>query len=143
MAVIHRSAVVPQTPQQMYDLVYDVAAYPEFLHWCRNAQVVAEDDDSITGKLDIEFGPIKKSFTTRNRVKPGEAMTIELVDGPFSHMQGEWRFKPLPNGRTRISLDLDFAFRNRLFAAVAEPAFIMMGDNMVDSFKKRAEQVYG
>jgi len=127
----------------MYDLVYDVEAYPEFLAWCKNSKVVAEDEHSITGRLDIEFGPINKSFTTRNRVRPGESMSIELVDGPFSHMQGEWRFKSLPNGKTRISLDLDFAFRNRLFAAVAEPAFVMMGDSMVEAFKQRAEQVYG
>lgn len=143
MAHVYHSALVPYSPRQMYDLICDVESYPEFLPWCEGSELLSREGDELTGRLDVNFGPIKKSFTTRNRLKPDEGMTLEMVNGPFSHLNGTWTLKSLPNGKTRIALELDFAFTNRVFALVAEPAFMKMGDSMVESFKNRARQVYG
>ena len=99
MRELHRTVIVPYTPAQMFDLVADVERYPEFVPWCADAQLLARDDDELTGRLEMAMGPLTGGLTTRNRLDPPEAMTLELVEGPFSELHGDWRFKPLGDCR--------------------------------------------
>lgn len=143
MARIQRSAVVPYTPEQMFDLVNDIEAYPEFLPWCRSARVLGSGDDWIRARLEMAKGALHRSFTTCNTLEPHSRIRIELEDGPFRKLEGDWHFDPAGDGGCRVSLDLEFEFAGRMFSAFAGPIFSQIASTLVDCFRKRAEQLYG
>ena len=110
MDVVDRSALVPYTPHEMFVLVTDAGAYPQFLPWCCGAEVLSYENDEMVARLDFSLGGISKSFTTRNRHRPDAEVAIELVDGQFSHLQGRWQFQPLGDHGFKISLFLEYGF---------------------------------
>ena len=143
MYKINRSALVPYSAQQMYELVNDVDNYKNFLPWCGGSRTIEKNDDSSVASVDIAFKGVHKSFTTSNRLVPGESIQMAMVDGPFNTLEGHWSFKELDENACKISLDLDFDFSNRIVGAVIGPVFKLIADSMLDSFIKRAEELYG
>lgn len=143
MNSIRRSALVPYSAQEMYDLVADIESYPKFLPWCNEARILSQDIDETIASIDIAYHKIHKTFTTRNRLQRGKAMEVRLVEGPFGHLHGFWQFHALAARSSRISLDLDFDFSNRVFGLALGPAFTHIANSLVDSFKRRAVEIYG
>jgi ribosome-associated toxin RatA of RatAB toxin-antitoxin module len=127
----------------MYDLVADIDAYQEFLPWCDGSEVLSRDAKEVTASLHIRFGSLNKSFSTRNTLYPEESLVMDLLDGPFSHLHGVWRFQALGEEGSRISLDMDFQFSSRMVDMVAAPAFTKIADGLVEAFCKRAVERYG
>lgn len=127
----------------MYALVADVKEYPEFLPWCRDACVTTPGEESVEARLEIGRGPFRKSFTTRNVLRRDSRIEIELVDGPFKHLQGCWRFVSLDGAGCRIELDLEFELSNTVLRRTLGPLFREMADTMVDAFCRRARELYG
>lgn len=142
MYSIERSALVPHSARQMFDLVNDVSGYPEFLPWCGGTHLIEESAERITASITIAFKGVHKDFTTSNRITPGEMIEIELVDGPFSHLVGHWHFKVLDESACKISLALEFGFSSRVAGMVVGPVFKHIADSMVESFCKRALEIY-
>ncbi|MBK1691498.1 type II toxin-antitoxin system RatA family toxin [Ectothiorhodospira mobilis] len=143
MSSISRQAVVPYTPQEMFDLVNDVESYPRFLPGCRSAAVLERGDDEVKASVELAKGAVRKSFTTRNRLQRHKMIEMRLVEGPFRQLEGFWRFDTLEDGRTRVALDLDFEFSSRLVRAVVGPVFHQVANSLVDAFVRRAREVYG
>lgn len=142
MPRLSRESDVPYTPAQMYDLVADVEAYPEFLPWCENATVHEQSDTHQIASVAISQKFRQSSFKTRNRLDPKQAIHLTLVDGPFEHLEGQWRFVPRESGGCRVALDIDFQFSSRLLAAAISPAFRRVADSLVRAFAARAAEVY-
>ena len=144
MTTITRSSLVLYTPEQMYDLVNDVEAYPSFLPWCRASKIISKSDDVISASLELAKGGIHHVFSTRNKLVGGESIAIELIDGPFQHLEGHWQFKSIGNGEgCRIQLDMDFEFSNRIISMALGPIFTQISGSLVDAFCKRAQDIYG
>lgn len=143
MARIQRSATVPHTPEQMFALVNDIEAYPQFLPWCRSARVLGEGDDWVRARLEMAKGALHRSFTTRNTLERPQRIRIELEDGPFRKLEGDWHFDPAGNGGCQVSLDLEFEFAGRMLSAVAGPVFSQIASSLVDAFRRRAVDLYG
>lgn len=142
MTTISKSALVPYSAQEMYILVAQVEDYPKFLPWCAGSRVLERDATGLVAEISMAFGGIRKTFTTRNTLNV-ETMDIRLVHGPFSRLEGSWRFQQVAQLGSRISLDLEFDFANRLLALAVGPVFGTIANSLVDSFKKRAREVYG
>ncbi len=142
MPSINKSQVVPYTSKQMYDLVNDVGAYPEFVPFCVASHVHVNAEDELQATLEFARGGFRKSFSTLNRLRPDKMVEIRLIDGPFKHLEGFWCFEPVGEG-CRISLDLEFEFSTRLLATLFGPMFHQLALMLVDAFCKRAEMVYG
>lgn len=141
---IHRSALVHYSAEEMYALVNDVASYAEFLPWCRSSKVVSETKDEMVASVEISRGLIKQTFTTRNTLKRGRQIDLQLLDGPFKKLHGRWQFEPLKTAEaSRVSLDLEFEFDSAMIAIAAKPVFTQIANSLVDAFVKRAVQVYG
>ena len=124
MKTVHKSVLIWYRPEEMYALVVDVAAYPQFLPWCDHANVVAVDGKGMTAELGIAFGGVRQTFTTRNLHTPGRAVAMQLVNGPFSRLDGEWRFIPLGDGTqraARVELVLNYGFDNVALGALVGP----------------------
>jgi coenzyme Q-binding protein COQ10 len=143
MTTIHRSAIVPYSADRMFDLVADIPSYPKFLPWCGGARVLSAQEDAVVASIDIAYGGLHRSFTTRNLLQKGKMMELRLLDGPFSHLQGFWRFNALDEHASKITLDLEFEVANRLVAIVLVPVFTGIANQLVDSFHRRATQLYG
>ena len=143
MTTINKSALVPYTSQEMYRLVRDIEAYPEFLPWCRQAKILSEDQDEVRATLWLSKGGVDKSFNTSNRHQSNKMIEIRLVEGPFRHLQGFWRFDTLGDAGCKVSLDIEFEFASRMLSMVVGPVFNQIANSLVDSFQKRAVEVYG
>ena len=146
MKSVHKSVLIWYSAQEMFDLVVDVARYPEFLPWCSHARVLTEDAHGMTAEVGIGFKGVKQSFTTRNEHLPGREVRLHLVNGPFSKLEGTWTFTPVGGEgqrACRIDLKLDYGFSNALLATLVGPVFDKIASTMVDAFVQRAEQVYG
>lgn len=140
---IHRSALVPFTPSQMYALVRDVPRYPEFLSWCRDAIVHEENAEQQLATLEVSVAGFVQSFTTRNRLEPGERIMLSLVDGPFSALGGEWVFRALGDDGCKVSLSLGFEFSNGVLAGAFRRGFAQIADHLLQDFVARAEALHG
>jgi len=127
----------------MFDLVADIPSYPKFLPWCAGARILSRDEDAVIASIDIAYHGVHKSFTTRNLLQHGKMMEIRLLDGPFSYLQGFWRFTVLDESASRAALDLEFEVANRLVGAVLTPVFTSVANQLVDNFHRRARALYG
>ncbi len=143
MRRVHRSERVPYAPEQMFDLVNDVESYPEFLPWCRAARIERKEGDSVVASLDVGIGGIHKSFKTRNTPSRPRSIAMELVSGPFRRLSGGWRFEPLPNGGTEVTLSLDFEVAPSPFNIVFSLMFEELVRSQVSAFIARARSLYG
>lgn len=146
MKTVHKSVLIWYSPQEMFNLVTGVAQYPQFLPWCDQARVLAEDGNQMTAEIGIALSGIRQSFVTRNHHEPGRRVQMQLVKGPFSQLDGDWHFHPVGDGSqraTRVELQLNYGFSNRALATLVGPVFDRIAATMVEAFVKRAEQVYG
>ena len=144
MTTITRSSLVLYTPDQMFDLVNDVEAYPSFLPWCRSSEIISKTDNVISASLDLAKGGIHHIFSTQNTLIHGESIAIALIDGPFQHLEGFWQFGMIgDNQGCRIQLDMDFEFSNRIISMALGPVFTQISGSLVDAFCKRAQEIYG
>lgn len=143
MTTIHKNALVPYSSGQMFALVNDIDSYASFLPWCRSSQVLLRTPDEVRATIEIAHGGLHKSFTTLNRLQQDKMMEMRLVEGPFRHLEGYWRFDILGDKACKVSLDLDFEFSNRLVGMALGPIFTQIANALVDSFCKRAREVYG
>lgn len=146
MKTVHKSVLIWYSAEEMFALVVDVPRYPEFLPWCDHSTVLSRDEQGMKAEIGIAFGGIHQTFTTRNEHVPGREVAMKLVDGPFSRLDGKWKFIPLGGGEQRackVELDLHYGFENAALGALVGPVFDKIARNLVDAFVKRAEQVYG
>ena len=152
MKHVKKSVLLWYTAQEIYQLVTDVQAYPQFLPWCERVEVLGRDDEGPTARLHLAYSGIRHAFTTRNVQVLDESVHIRLVDGPFSLLDGLWRFVSLPlssgaiggaGTACKIDFDLRYQFSNAFLEAAISPVFDRIADTFVDSFVRRAEQVHG
>lgn len=143
MRKVHKNALVPYSAADMYALVNDVARYPEFLPWCRGAQVIEQSEIMMRARLDLVKGRFSRSFTTRNYLTPGQAITMTLEDGPFKTLEGRWKFTDLGQEGSKVELDMEFQFESGLLDLIAGPIFHDICNSLVDAFIRRAHQLHG
>ncbi len=146
MKTVHKSVLIWYSAAEMFALVTDVASYPQFLPWCDEALVLKEDAHGMTAKVGMSIAGIAQSFTTRNTHVQDRKVSLKLVDGPFSKLDGHWDFHPLGDGSQRackVDFTLRYDFDNAALAALVGPVFGKIAGSLVDAFVKRASHVYG
>jgi ribosome-associated toxin RatA of RatAB toxin-antitoxin module len=139
---ITRSALVTYSALEMYNLVEGVPLYPQFLSWCTATLVHDKSDEFQKASLTVIVAGIKQSFTTMNTLYPGERVEMNLIEGPFKNLQGEWHFLPLGEDGCKISLELDFEMTAGPMAKLFGKGFGKIADRLVDDFCMRADKVY-
>lgn len=143
MIEIRRQALVRYTPEQMFDLVNDVEAYPTRFAWCTGARVLArEGDTALTARLDLRLAGISHGFTTRNTLERPRLLRVNLVEGPLHALEGDWNFEPLGADGCKIVLALDFDYAGRIAGAALRLGFQVLANRMVDDFCAVAKKVY-
>lgn len=151
MKHVKKSLLLWHSPAQMYALVTDCSRYPDFLPWCAKAETLEHHDQGATVRLHLAYAGLSHHFTTENRHVPDREVHMRLVDGPFSHLEGTWRFHALEGdfsglggaGACKVEFDLEYHFANATLQTVVSPVFDKVASTLVDRFVARADQVYG
>ena len=129
----------------MYELVNNINDYPQFLNWCEGASILNQSDDQITASVQINKGGLKQTsrkFSTLNTLKPFRLIEMQLLEGPFEQLSGEWRFEPLGDDAAKVFLDLKFKFKSKLLDMSLSPIFTKIANSQLDAFVARAKKIY-
>lgn len=146
MKTIHKSVLLLHSAPQMFALVTDVPAYPDFLPWCNEGRVLERQPNGMVARVGMALGGLRQSFTTRNTHVADRSVHVALVDGPFSHLEGHWAFTPVgapEQNACRVDFELSYGFSSKTLAALVGPVFDKIAGSLVDAFVKRADQVHG
>lgn len=143
MAVVHKSVFMGYSAEQMFALVDRVEDYPQFLPWCGGVDIKERSQDKLIASISINYHGIRQGFATENVNTAPTSIKMTLIEGPFKHLDGLWRFKPLREDACKIDFELHYEFSNRVIEQIIGPVFSMIVNSFVDSFCKRAEAVYG
>jgi ribosome-associated toxin RatA of RatAB toxin-antitoxin module len=147
MTTVNRTSIVPYSAAQMYALVDDIAKYPEFLPWCTAAEEHERTENEVQATLTLSWSGMHKSFTTRNRLQLHKMIEVRLVNGPFKHLEGFWKFTSLVEAGVergcKVELSLEFEFVNQLFSLAFSKVFEQISQQLVGAFSARAVAIYG
>lgn len=142
MAKVEKSVLVHFSASNMFALVRDVESYPQFLPWCGGSSVHHCNETEEQASVEIVFKGVKQAFTTLNKLEPGRAIHMSLVDGPFQQLHGEWAFLPLMDDACKVVFSLDYEFSSKVLEQLVGPVFHSIANSFVDSFIKRAEALH-
>ncbi|AWI81050.1 MAG: ubiquinone-binding protein [Betaproteobacteria bacterium HGW-Betaproteobacteria-13] len=142
MADVKKLVLIEFTPAQMFELVDRCEDYPQFLPWCGGTEVHQRTEKITGATIHINYHGIKAHFSTENEKHPPTEMIIRLTDGPFNHLDGNWRFTALGDTACKVEFNLHYEFSSKLLEKVLGPVFNHIANTFVDSFVKRAAQVY-
>ena len=140
---VSRSSLLPYSASQMYEIVADIRAYPDFLNWCEAIEIIDEQELEVIAKLKISYSKLNIQFTTRNQNIPNERIIMNLVDGPFSSLEGVWLFKKLNSDACKVSIDMQFDFDRSVVPSIFTKVFEKIISMQLDAFQKRAQNIYG
>jgi coenzyme Q-binding protein COQ10 len=134
--------VLPYTPEQVFDLVADVGRYQEFLPWVAATRVRSNSDTEMVADLVVGFRALKETFTSKACKQRPARIEIDYLEGPLKYLHNSWKFRAVPGG-TEVDFCVDFAFRSRIFEALAGQMFDRALRRMIGAFEERAAALYG
>ena len=143
MPEVTKTVIVPYAPAQMFALVDAVERYPEFLPWCTAGEVSHRDEAVTRATLRIGYRGVRQAFSTENHKRAPHDMRMNLLDGPFRSLDGQWQFNDLAGKGCKIEFRLTYEFSSRMLATLVGPVFSHIANTMVEAFVKRADKVYG
>jgi ribosome-associated toxin RatA of RatAB toxin-antitoxin module len=138
MKRISRSAIVECSADAFYALVEDIEGYPSFLPWCAQAQVRERAPGRTVATLTLAARGLRYSFTTENSNRPGLAIDLRLLEGPFKRFGAHWRFTALSADAAKVEFTLEYEFSSRVVATLLNPVFSRLADDTVTAFARRA-----
>jgi coenzyme Q-binding protein COQ10 len=133
---------LPYTPEQLFDLVADVGSYQHFLPWVAATRIREDSETEMVADLVVGFKALKETFTSKVNKKRPEQIAIDYVEGPLKYLHNQWKFRAVAGG-TEVDFCVDFAFRNRIFEAIAGQMFDRALRRMIGAFEERAAALYG
>ena len=142
MAEVRKSILIEHSVGQMFHLVDRVEEYPQFLPWCGGTELIHRDEAKTVAILHIDYHGIRADFSTENDKQAPHYMKINLRHGPFRHLEGFWHFRPLGDTACKIEFQLHYEFSSKLLEKALGPVFHHIANTFVDSFVKRAGQIY-
>lgn len=140
---VERSVLVPYSTEQMFDLVASVRDYPGFLPWCGGTHVRPRPDGSLEATIEIHYRGVRSRFTTHNSSEPHRRISMNLVDGPFRRLHGDWTFLQLRDDACKVHLNLHYQFATGFLGRAIAPVFESIAASLIDSFTRRADVLYG
>lgn len=143
MPEVNQSVLVDYTPEQLFALIDGVEDYPKFLPWCGSTMLLHRDASTTRATISIDYRGIRRSFTTENTKREPVEMTIRLIEGPFSRLDGGWLLTRLGDRGCKIEFKLHYEFAGRLLDRLISPVFRHISSTLVEAFVRRAGQIYG
>ncbi|KKC25119.1 type II toxin-antitoxin system RatA family toxin [Sphingomonas sp. SRS2] len=133
---------LPYTPEQMYDLVADVASYDQFLPWVSAVRIRSNNDSEMVADLMVGFKALREKFTSKVSKRRPSEIHVDYVDGPLKYLHNDWSFESDGQGGTLVDFAIEFEFKSRLFEMVAGQVFDRALRMMIGAFEERAAKLY-
>lgn len=143
MTPLERTALLSFSAEEMFSLVSDIEAYPQFLPGCVSARIESAEAELVQARLGFRIKGLNESFATQNRMIEGRRIEMKLLEGPFRRLSGVWEFLPLAEKACKVSLKLDLDFGSRLLEGTLGPLIDRAIGGIMDAFKARAGKLYG
>ena len=148
MPAFAKTRRVRHSANDMFALVADIEAYPEFVPLCERLVVRSRKEEAertlLTATLTVAYKFLRESFTSRVTLdRPGMIIRAEYIEGPFRHLENIWRFEAADAGNSLVHFAIDYEFRSRTFAALMGAVFDRAFRKFADAFEARANAVYG
>ncbi len=139
--------IVDHTAREMFDLVADVEAYPEFLPMCEalNVRSRRERDGKtlLLADMTVGYKAVHETFTSQVLLKPEEnAIDVSYVDGPFRYLDNRWLFEDRGDGKSAVHFSIDYEFKSRILGAVMGSVFDRAFRAFAEAFERRADRLY-
>ena len=134
---------LPYAPEQLFDLVADIGRYDEFLPWVVAVRIRSSSETETVADLVVGFNAFKERFTSRVKKQRPTRIEVDYIEGPLKYLHNEWRFEPAADGGTHVQFSVDFAFKSRIFEALAGQMFDRALRRMTGAFETRAAALYG
>jgi coenzyme Q-binding protein COQ10 len=132
---------LPYTPEQMFDLVADVAKYPDFLPWVAATRIKSATDGEMVADMVVGFSMYREKFTSRVELERPRHIHIDYISGPLKFLYNDWRFSAAGEG-TEVDFHVEFAFKHPVLNRLASNYFNEAFRRMVSAFETRARNVY-
>ena len=143
MPTIQKEQSIPYFAGDMYRLVADIAAYPDFVPYCSGTIIHEASDAEVTASVSLRFYGVQQTFTTKNTMQPDSAITMALMGGPITQLQGQWQFTPLGERASTITLSVDYVIEHPMYGAMFDAAVGKVSAEILRAFVQRAEVLYG
>lgn len=143
MPTIQKEQSIPYLATDMYRLVADIAAYPDFVPYCSATTIHESTETRVVASVSLNFYGVKQTFTTQNQMEPETGITMELVDGPINHLQGRWQFVVLNESSSTITLSVDYTINHPWYSVLFDSAVERVSGEILQAFVQRAKVLYG
>ncbi|MGB3752773.1 MAG: type II toxin-antitoxin system RatA family toxin [Parerythrobacter sp.] len=143
MPTIREHRILPYTPEQIFDLVANVAEYPRFLPWVVATRVRSDSDSEMVADMVVGFKSLRERFTSRVVKQRPESITVHYVDGPMRNLDNNWTITPAPDGGSEVNFCVDFTFKNGVFERIAGQFVDRAFRKLMGAFEQRAAELYG
>jgi ribosome-associated toxin RatA of RatAB toxin-antitoxin module len=146
MRQIKRSALVPVSAQQMFQLINDIETYPQFVPGCAKAELLERSEQLLRARLTVGSGAFSTSFVTRNRLIADHQIFMTLEEGPLQSLDGVWTLTPVnetASGKTlgcKVELTLDFELAPGLKGLAVGAMVERLAGSLVEAFVRRSAE---
>ena len=142
MKTSKKEVIINHSAKKLYDIVLDIEKYPEFIPWCSEVRIISKTNKKIISDLLIKYKYFKKTFTSDVRFDPNSLIiNVNYIEGPLKNLQNQWRFEIMQDKKTRVHFLIKFEFNNFIYQKISEIFFDLIENEMIKSFKKRADEV--
>jgi len=143
MHCFEETRVLRCSAHEIFSIVMDIEAYPDFLPWLAKAKVLETSDDHLSAELIADFSGMKQAFRTIDRFVPDRMVEVRLLDGPFRFLESLWTFEVMDDNHCRVHFSIEFEFNNMMLSLLATPIFTVACKGMVEAFEKRVYTLHG
>ena len=138
MNYINKSEKINVSKEMIFDLINNVDEYENFLPWCSSSNILSGDDKTMSAEIKISKSLVNLKFTTKNIIQKYKIINLQLIDGPFTHLEGYWKFDEIDKYNTNVTLYLEYKFDNKLIEMSIKPVFSSIMSSILDSFISEA-----
>lgn len=139
---------VKHSAARMFDLVADVERYPEFVPMCESLHLrkrsgEADGVEIIIADMTVAYKVIRETFSSRVTLdRQRLAILVEYLDGPFSHLENRWRFRPENDAASEVDFFIAYEFKSKMLGLVMGALFDSAFRRFAEAFERRADKIY-
>ena len=142
MKISKQKVIINHSAKKIYEIVLDIEKYPEFIPWCSNVEIKSKTKNNIIADLLVNYRFFKKTFTSDVRYNSDNLIIdVIYIKGPLKNLQNQWKFEKINNNKTKVHFKIQFEFKNIIYQKISETFFYLIENKMIDSFKKRADEI--
>ena len=142
MKTSKQEVIINHSAKSIYDIVLDIEKYPEFIPWCSAVQIRTKTKKNIIADLLVNYKYFQKTFTSDVRFDSNNLIIdVIYIEGPLKNLQNQWKFEKVEDKKTKVHFKIKFKFKNVIYQKITELFFDFIENKMIQSFKKRADEI--